>query len=240
MVQYSNQKLFMSITLVKSYLLSLSSLERKKTSERFFKMGRGEYAENDVFIGVKTPDIRKIAKEYKNLTFEALKILISSKIHEERALALLIMIEQYDNNPDEIYHFYLDNMIHINNWDLVDISAHYIVGRYLMDKDRAILHKLAKSQNLWERRIAIVSTWWFIRQNDFSETICLAEFLLSDKHDLIHKAIGWMLREVGKKDLAVLLKFLDQHHKIMPRTSLRYAIEKLDIIKRKHYLKTDL
>ena len=148
----------------------------------------------------------------------------------------MIMIKQYSRNPSQIYNFYLDNTAYINNWDLVDISAHYIVGKHLIDKDRSILYKLVKSDNLWERRIAMVATWWFIRHNEFDDTLGLAKELLLDKHDLVHKASGWMLREVGKKDNTVLRKFLDEYRLAMPRTALRYAIERFTPEERAKYM----
>ena len=227
----------MSAKLAKAALLSFSSPERKKTCESFFKLGAGEYGEGDVFIGVRTPDIRRVAKDFEDLSFQELKDLMTSKIHEERCLALLILIRQYDHNPHEIYEFYLQHTAYINNWDLVDISAHYIVGKHLLDKDRAILYDLVRSDNLWERRVAIVATWWFIRHNDFEDTLFLAKKLLQDKHDLMHKATGWMLREVGKKDVVVLRAFLDQHRLVMPRTALRYAIERFVPEERIQYMK---
>ena len=226
----------MSAKLAKSALISFSSPARRKTCESFFKTGPGEYAEGDVFIGVRTPEIRQIAKDFANLSFPELTTLITSEIHEERLLALMIMIKQYSRNPSQIYNFYLDNTAYINNWDLVDISAHYIVGKHLIDKDRSILYKLVKSDNLWERRIAMVATWWFIRHNEFDDTLGLAKELLLDKHDLVHKASGWMLREVGKKDNTVLRKFLDEYRLAMPRTALRYAIERFTPEERAKYM----
>jgi len=226
----------MSVKLAQSALLSYASPERKKTSMSFFKTGLGEYAEGDVFIGVRTPHIREIAAEFTHLAFDDITTLISSTIHEERLLALLIMIRQFKNNQHAIYELYLKYIEHVNNWDLVDLSAHYIIGAYLIDKDRSILYKLATSNNLWERRIAIVATWWFIRNNDFEDTIKLAIKLMNDKHDLIHKATGWMLREVGKKNVSVLRQFLDQYRLVMPRTALRYAIERFTKKERAKYM----
>jgi len=174
--------------------------------------------------------------QLEDLSRDDITMLITSEIHEERLLALLIMVRQFKNNPDAIYAFYLKHTAHVNNWDLVDLSAHYIVGAYLIDKDRSILYELAKSSNLWERRIAIVATWWFIRNNDFEDTIKLAVELMNDKHDLMHKATGWMLREVGKKDIDMLKRFLDQHRFSMPRTALRYAIERFTREERLKYM----
>jgi 3-methyladenine DNA glycosylase AlkD len=221
----------------RSLLLSLANAERKKICQSFFKIGPGEYSESDVFIGVRVSEIRIIARQFEDMSFDELASLISSEIHEERLLALLILVRQFKKNPDKVYEFYLQNIQYVNNWDLVDQSAHYIVGAYLIDKDRTILYALAESQNLWKRRIAMVSTWWFIRNNQFADTIKLAEIFLNDKHDLMHKATGWMLREVGKKDQRTLIDFLNKYSKVMPRTALRYSIEKLTPVERTKYLK---
>lgn len=216
----------------------------KKTSvnaERFFKTGAGEYAEHDRFMDVSTPDLRKIASEHYLLSLSDAKKLIQSQFNEERLLALLILINRYQKNKDEqqtIYDFYFDHINHINNWNLVDASAHLIVGAYLFNKDKTVLVMLAKSSNLWERRIAIVSTWYFIRQNKFEYTVKIAKILLNDQHDLIHKSVGWMLREMGKKDQLPLINFLEKYAQKMPRTMLRYAIEKFPALERKKYLKT--
>lgn len=218
-----------------------SSVKKAKAFQRFFKTGLGEYGEGDIFLGINVPTSRKIAKEFQNLKLIEIKELIESKKHEERFIALLILIIQYKNGYEDekktIYNFYLKNTKHINNWDLVDVSAHYIVGDYLYDKDKQILYELAKSQDLWEKRISIISTWFYIRKNRFIETLKIAEILLHDEHDLIHKAVGWMLREVGKKNLKAEEDFLKKHYKKMPRTMLRYAIEKFPESKRQSYLK---
>ena len=227
----------MSLISAKSALSSFASPGRKKTCESFFKTGPGGYAEGDIFIGVRTPEIRAVAKEFTTLSLDELSELISSKIHEERLLALFILISQFKKSPDRIYEFYLSHMDHVNNWDLVDQSAHYIMGAYLIDKDKAILYDLAESENLWHRRIAMVATWWFIRNNQFDDVIKLARLLLKDKHDLMHKAVGWMLREMGKKDVSLLRDFLAEHRAIMPRTALRYSIERFDNEERMRYLK---
>lgn len=226
----------MTLILVKSRLSSIATPERKKTCESFFKRGPGSYAEHDIFIGVRTPDIRIIAKEFAALHLDNLSDLISSEIHEERLLALFILIRQFKKSPDEIYKFYLAHMDYVNNWDLVDQSAHYIMGAYLIDKERDILYELAKSENLWKRRIAMVATWWFIRNNQFDDVLKLATLLLQDKHDLMHKAVGWMLREMGKKDVSLLKSFLEEHKNLMPRTMLRYSIEKFSLEERARYL----
>lgn len=207
----------------------------------FFKTAPGEYAEHDRFIGVNVPTLRKIAKDYKELSLSESDKFLRSPINEERLLALFILIHQYDkgkeSEKDAIYQFYLDNLKYVNNWNLVDASAPLIMGKHLLNKDRSILLALAKSTDLWERRVAIVTTWYFIRNNQFDWTIRLAESLLQDTHDLIHKAVGWMLREVGKKDLRALEIFLERQAHQMPRTMLRYAIERFSKERRREYLK---
>lgn len=206
----------------------------------FFKTKEGQYGEHDRFIGVTVPTLRKIAKDYCDLTMEDLSHLIASEFNEERFLALIILIDQYQKASNEdkknLYEFYLDNIKYVNNWNLVDASAHHIIGDYLYDKDKDYLFTLAKSHDLWERRISIVATWYFIQKNVLKWTFKLAELLLKDKHDLIHKAVGWMLREAGKKDQKQLIDFLDCYTLHMPRTTLRYAIEKFSEEVRKKYI----
>lgn len=197
---------------------------------RFFKTGPGEYGEGDVFIGIRVPAIRKVAKDFKTLPLADIESLLHSKIHEERLLALMIMSLQFEKSDaaarKRIFDLYLANTRWINNWDLVDLSSPRIVGGFLADRSRRPLHRLAKSSNLWERRISIVATHWFIRQGDFQDTLTIADVLLRDEHDLIHKAVGWMLREVGKRDETVLEEYLLDRYRAMPRTMLRYAIER--------------
>lgn len=206
----------------------------------FFKIGNGDYAETDVFLGIANPSLRKIAQEFKNLTSDMLQLLIESKFNEERLLALLILVDQYKaasgQGKEKFYQFYLSNLQHVNNWNLVDASAHWIIGAHLHDKDKNFLLTLASSEVLWERRVAIVSTWYFIRKNELEWTFKLAQILLKDKHDLIHKAVGWMLREAGKRSQNELMNFLDCYKAQMPRTTLRYAIEKFPEDLRKGYL----
>lgn len=208
---------------------------------RFFKTGKGEYGEGDSFIGVRVPEMRKVAKGFLEMSFEHLEQLLLDKVHEYRQIALIILVDKFKRAGERekklIFDFYMKHAEFVNNWDLVDLSAPTIVGGYLLDRKRDILYKLARSKNLWKRRIAIVATSVFIAKGQFKDTLRIAEILLDDKHDLIHKAVGWMLREVGKKDRKVLEKFLDKHHKQMPRTMLRYAIEKFDERKRKFYMK---
>jgi 3-methyladenine DNA glycosylase AlkD len=204
--------------------------------QRFFKTARGQYGEGDIFLGLTVPQSRMIAKLHKAPGADAVQELVQSNIHEERLVALLMLVSKYESGDKQVVQVYLDNLHYVNNWDLVDLSAPRILGAHLFDKERSMLFKLAKSDNLWEKRIAIVSTLYFIRRNDFGDTIKIAEILLGDKHDLIHKAVGWMLREVGKRDLLVLEKFLALHRTKMPRTMLRYAIERLPEKKRKFYM----
>jgi len=224
---------------IKDILLNSISVPPHKAAI-FFKTGAGQYAEGDEFIGVTVPNLRKIAKNFILLTLDDLQILLASKINEERLLALIILTKQYQNQDDQgkerLYQFYMKNLKYINNWNLVDASAHLIIGAHLWDKDRSLLLELATSEILWERRISIVSTWYFIRKNDLAWTFKIASLLLRDTHDLIHKAAGCMLREAGKRDQAELVTFLDQQLHTMPRTMLRYAIEKFPDALRKSYL----
>jgi len=211
--------------------------KKAKILQRFFKTGPGEYGEGDIFLGIVSSDIKEIAKKYNKLNTKEILKLLHSKIHEERVAALRIMIDKFQKGEQKkIYNLYLENTKYINNWDLVDLSAHKIIGEYLLNKPKSILYKLAKSKNIWERRISIISTFTFIRNNEFSETLKIARLLLKDKHDLIHKAVGWMLREVGKRDLNIEEEFLKKYYKKMPRTMLRYAIERFPEKKRKYYL----
>jgi len=215
--------------------------EKAKILRRFFKTGRGQYGEGDVFIGGTVPQVRDVAKLfYNDISLVDVLSLISNKIHEERLLALVILVLKFEKGSEEdktkIYNFYLKNIGCVNNWDLVDLSAPKIIGAYLFDKDRKILFKLAKSENLWEKRIAILSTFYFIQKNDFIDTLKIAQILLRDEHDLIHKAVGWMLREVGKKSFKKEEKFLLSNYKKMSRTMLRYAIEKFPDARRKGFL----
>ena len=219
---------------LKKELQESASPERAAGSQRYFKTGSGQYGEGDIFIGVSNPKIRELSKKY-NLSFEEIQELLDSEIHEERLIGLLILIR--NKNKEGSFKFYLKNTKRINNWDLVDLTAHKIVGDWLLDKPRDILYDLAKSDNLWERRISIISCFAFIRDEDFKDALAIAEILLNDKHDLIHKAVGWVLREVGKKNQEVEEDFLKKHYSNIPRTMLRYAIERFEEEKRKAYLK---
>ncbi|MHB0958265.1 MAG: DNA alkylation repair protein [Pirellulaceae bacterium] len=221
-------------------LRSLADPTVAVVSARFFKTGLGEYGEGDVFLGVRVPVIRRVAKEFKNLPLAEIECLLHSEIHEERLLALVILVGQFEKGDDatrkSVCDLYLANTAHINNWDLVDLSAPQIVGGYLENRSRKPLDRLARSSSLWQRRIGIVATHWFIRHGDFTDTLKTAEKLLNDREDLIHKAVGWMLREVGKRDVVALEEFLGEHCRIMPRTMLRYAIERFSDEKRQKYL----
>lgn len=221
---------------IKKEIKEKANKEKAKILQKFFKTKKGEYGEGDVFLGASVPDLRKIAKKYCD-TEDVLKLL-HSKIHEERFVAILVLIEKYEKGEKEkVFNIYLKSTKYINNWDLVDVSCYKIVGDYLFDKKRDVLYKLACSDSIWERRIAVISTFYFIRKNDFKETLKLAKILLEDEHDLIHKAVGWMLREIGKRDVEKEESFLKRHYKRMPRTMLRYAIEKFPKEKRLYYLK---
>lgn len=222
-------------------LRKLGSSQKAKACSIFFKTGPGQYGEGDQFLGVTVPEQRQVARAFKDLPLADLKKLLHSKIHEERLTALLILVSQYQSadqaGKKKIYDFYLSNAKRVNNWDLVDSSAHHIVGHFLSDKSSAVLDRLSRSQNLWERRISIVATWYGIRNGKMSDVIRISKKLLEDDQDLIHKAVGWMLREAGKRNQTVLEAFLAKHHHKMPRTMLRYSIEKFPESKRKRYLK---
>jgi 3-methyladenine DNA glycosylase AlkD len=227
-----------NLTKIKKEIKSAGNPDKAKILQRFFKTGNGEYGEGDVFLGITVPEQRKIAKKYNHLNLTELQELLNSKYHEFRLIALLILVEKYSENKEEAYKFYLKNTRHINNWDLVDLSADKIVGRYLFEKnDNSILRKLAKSKSLWERRIAIMATFHFIKNKRYKECFEIIGMMLKDKEDLIHKASGWMLREVGKRiSEAIEEEFLLMHYKTIPRTMLRYAIERFSEAKRKKYL----
>lgn len=202
-----------------------------KAAKRFFKVSEGSYGAGDEFLGITVPNLRKIAKIYKNIELQVIQELLQSKYNEERLLALLILVHQYQKGSSEhqgkLCTFYLSSLDRINNWNLVDSSAHHVLGHYLWDKNRSILDKLAASDIWWERRIAIITTWYFIHRSDLDSTFRIAKLLQNDSHDLIHKAVGWMLREAGKKDEARLILFLCDHARQIPKTTLRYAMERL-------------
>ncbi len=219
---------------IKSYI----DPEKARILPRFFKTGKGEYGEGDRFMGVTVPNIRKVVKSNKDVSLDMLEKLLHSEWHEVRMCAVLLLVEKFKKQEEAVLEVFLRNTDRINNWDLVDLSAPQIVGGYFLDKsDRSLLYRLAKSESLWERRIAIVSTLTFIRNGQFEDTVAISEMLLKDSHDLIHKATGWMLREMGKRDLALLRSFLAKHSDTMSRTTLRYAIEKMNPEERKFWMK---
>lgn len=219
----------------------MGSSEKVLANSRFFKTGKGEYAEGDLFWGVSVPQVRAVAKQYKDVSLSVVAELLRDPVHECRLLALLICVARFpkadETHRTELYNLYLDNTRYINNWDLVDLSAYQIVGEYLRDKSREPLLRLSSSSLLWEQRISIVATWKYIRDGNFDDTLLIADRLLQHPHDLIQKAVGWMLREVGKKDKSCLTVFLSSRYKKMPRTMLRYAIEKFPPEERAFYLK---
>jgi 3-methyladenine DNA glycosylase AlkD len=226
---------------VQKRMKALGNPEHAAASRKFFRTGPGEYGEGDIFIGIRVPVLRKLASEFKDLPVSEIEILLRSPIHEKRLLALLLLVHTFKKGDGDIkkdiYDLFLESTELINNWDLVDTSAEHIVGAYLLDKNKRPLYRLAKSKNLWERRIAIMATFHFVKRHGFSETLKISKMLLFDRQDLIHKATGWMLREIGKRDLRTEETFLKEHYKKMPRTMLRYAIERFPEEKRQRYLK---
>ena len=213
-------------------------------ARRFFKTGPGQYAEGDQFLGIKVPQVRKVEREFQGLPVVEAEALLRSPLHECRQLALLLLVRLFTRGNDAtqkgIYTLYLRNTAHINNWDLVDCSAEPIVGGYLRERDRKPLYRLARSKSLWERRISIIATYHFIKRRDFADTFGIVTQLLADKEDLIHKAVGWMLREVGKRDLQAEIAFLAEHYRDLPRTALRYAIERFPEEQLRQYLKGEI
>jgi 3-methyladenine DNA glycosylase AlkD len=235
------------ISEIKKELHSYINKDKVNDYKRFFKTQKGEYGYGDEFLGIKVPDNRTVIKKfYKNITLEQTEKFITSKYHEERLFGLLTLVYKYKQNkitPSEktkIFIFFIQHIDFINNWDLVDTTVPHIIGNYLFDKNKAPLYQFANSQNLWKKRIAIVSTFEFIKNNHFEDTIKIADILLNDKEDLIQKAVGWMLREIGKRDTQVLEDFLKPRYKNMPRTSLRYSIEKFNKETRNRYLKGEV
>lgn len=231
----------MSLTEIRRAISNKKNPSQAIILQRFFKTGKGEYGEGDIFYGIKVPEQRTIAKQFKDLVLDDLKTLILSKVHEERLIAAFILVDQFKRGDEKkkkiVFDFYIKNRKGINNWDLVDLSAPKIVGAYLIDKEKELLYKFANSKDLWEKRISMISTQAFIREHFFEDTLNISKILLNDKNDLIHKAVGWMLREVGNRDLETEEEFLKKHYKKMPRTMLRYAIEKFPEPKRLNYLK---
>lgn len=231
----------MTIPEIQRKLHKLANEEKARLLQGFFKTGPGQYGEGDVFLGITVPLLRKLAKECRETTVADSLTLLRSKIHEQRLLALFLLVAAYAEGDvsvrKKIYGLYLKNTRYINNWDLVDLSAPRIVGYHLADKSRKPLYVLARSRDLWKKRIAVLATFWFIKEDDFADALAIAGILITDDHDLIHKAVGWMLREVGKRDLRTEEGFLQKHYQAMPRTMLRYAIERFPEAKRQRYLK---
>ncbi len=225
---------------IHSRLKKLANTKDAENAQRFFKTGPGEYGEGDLFIGVRVPVLRKLSKEYQAITIEQAIRILKSPIHEKRMLALFILVRIYSREDKEIkgriYELYLKHTSFINSWDLIDTTAQHIVGHFLFTRSKAPLYQLMKSNSLWERRISILSTFYFIKREKYTVTLKIAKQLLNDKEDLMHKAVGWMLREVGNRNVSTEEHFLKQHYKQMPRTMLRYAIEKFPEKKRKRYL----
>ena len=231
----------MGIPEIQKRIRALGNQEIARHSQRFFKTAEGEYGEGDRFLGIRVPVLRKLAKQHRGISLETVFQLLSSEFHEERLFSLLILVLQFFRGNEEerqtIYERYLKNTRFINNWDLVDSSAGQIVGAYLLERSRDPLYRLARSKNLWERRISIIATFYFIKRNDVDDTLKLSEILKQDPEDLIQKAVGWMLREIGNRNRATEERFLSKHYREMPRTMLRYAIEKFPEDKRQAYLK---
>ncbi len=230
----------MSFEQLHAELQRLANPERALILQRFFRTGPGQYGEGDQFLGISVPELRALARRYQTTAEADLVRLLQSAWHEERTVALLILLRQFTRaeaaTRRRIYRLYLDHTAFINNWDLVDVSAPHIVGVYLHDKSRRPLYRLARSRSLWERRIAMLATFHFIRQRDFADALAIAKLLLEDREDLIHKAVGWMLREIGRRDRQAEETFLQEHYRRMPRTMLRYAIEKFPEARRRKYL----
>ncbi len=226
------------------HLLGLADPDRAEHSLRYFKTAKGEYGYGDRFLGIRVPAVRQAVRRFRDTSLGDAERLLRSEYHEIRLFALLLMVHRFsralEDERGNIYRLYLRNTKYINNWDLVDSSAHHIVGAWLEDRDRSVLDDLAGSKSIWERRIAIIATFHFIRKNQFDDTLRISELLISDKEDLIHKAVGWMLREVGKRDLSVEKAFLKVHYRNMPRTMLRYAIERFKEGERRRYLTGDV
>lgn len=226
---------------INANLLELASPESAEKALYFFKVGEGEYGHGDRFLGIRNPQLRELVKVYKSIPLKQLVTLLTNPYHEARHLALMLMVYQYEHTKSNelqktIVKIYLDNTQYINNWDLVDGSCYKILGHYCYQNGSTVLHHLCQSSSIWERRMSIVSTYYFIRNSDFSLTFSIAKKLLKDQHDLIHKAVGWMLKEVGKRNEIQLISFLDEHYQTMPRTALRYSIEKLKKEQRMYYM----
>lgn len=239
--------IYVNIVMVKNANTLKKAIKDKQNPQKavilqsFFKTGKGQYAEGDIFYGLTVPESRILARQFQDIAFEEIPKLLHSKIHEERLIALFLLIEKFQKGDEKqkkkVVDFYLASTAWINNWDLVDTSAYKILGEYLLDKETKILTRLVLSKDLWEKRIAIVATFAFIRKGRLDETFRFAKILMHDSHDLIHKAMGWMLREAGKRDRIPLEVFLEEYASVMPRTMLRYAIEKFSPVEKNYYLK---
>ena len=231
-------------TEIRAEFRELGSADIAIHSQRFFKTGAGEYGEGDRFLGIRVPVVRQFVQTHRGIPLRTILSFVRSRYHEERMFGLLALVDCYRSGDDEmkqrVYELYIDNLEYVNNWDLVDATAHLIVGPHLQERSRRPLYRLAKSRDIWKRRVAIMATFHYIRKEDYADTLALAEILIDDKHDLMHKAVGWMLREVGNRDIAAEEKFLKQHYKRMPRTMLRYAIEKLPEERRQAYLQSQI
>jgi 3-methyladenine DNA glycosylase AlkD len=229
-----------ALNIIQTHLRNIADPATAQMSQRFFKTAPGQYGAGDVFLGIKVPILRAQIRTFRGTPLKAIAALLKSGYHEERLFALLLLIDSYQRgdtqNKQACYDLYLAHTAHINNWDLVDVSAPHIVGDFLAERPRQVLYEFVTSDSLWERRIAIIATLYFIRHNEFDDTLRLAGHLLADRHDLMHKAVGWMLREVGKRDQEIEEEFLLRHYRIMPRTMLRYAIERFPETRRKAYL----
>ncbi|MBT8077144.1 MAG: DNA alkylation repair protein [Gammaproteobacteria bacterium] len=227
-------------TEIRAEFRELGSADIAIHSQRFFKTGAGEYGEGDRFLGIRVPVVRQFVRTHRGIPLRTVVSFLRSGFHEERMFGLLALVDRYRRGDDgmkqRVYELYMDNLDYVNNWDLVDSTAHLIVGPQLQDRSRRALYRLARSRDIWKRRVAIMATFHYIRGEDYADTLALAELLLDDPHDLMHKAVGWMLREVGNRDLATEERFLRQHYKKMPRTMLRYAIEKFPEQRRQAYL----
>lgn len=222
-------------------LKSLGNSAFAEQSQRFFKTGPGQYGEGDVFLGIRVPVIRKEIQSFPDLSLTEIRKLLHSEFHEVRHFAVLWLVDYFNRSEEadrkRIFEFYVKEKKYINNWDLIDTTTHHIVGAWLFDKDRSILYEWVKSPQLWDRRMSVLACFYFIKKNDFTDILKISEALLQDKEDLIHKAVGWMLREMGKLDLDTERQFLKKHYQIMPRTMLRYAIERFEETERQAYLK---
>ena len=228
----------MTLENLKKDLNKLANTQKAKDYERYFKTGKGEYAEGDIFLGISIPDQRKIVSKYYSLSLSNIEKLLASKIHEHRMCALFLLVNYYQKQDKEkAVKSYFKNIEYINNWDLVDLSAYKILGDFFFEKDKKELEALLYSDSIWEKRIAMVSTYGFIQKGDTKTTFKYARILLGEEHDLIHKAVGWMLREAGKKDKKALIDFIEKNYKKMPRTTLRYSIERFNLNERKRFLK---